>query len=81
MYLHTGRCPGIEEMRVRRDEVQHQIQHEEEEKSKLQQEVAVLTKQLAQLNSSLARKVCPIFTTFPGIFRLWVCPFVWPAYL
>ena len=45
-------------MRVRRDEVQHQIQGEEEEKSRLQQEIAILTKQLAQLNSSLARKVC-----------------------
>ena len=51
-------------MRVRRDEVQHQIQHEEEEKSKLQQEIAVLTKQLAQLNSSLARKVRSVVTAF-----------------
>ena len=46
-------------MRVRREEVQRQIQAEEEDKARLQQEISVLTKQLAQLNSSLARKVRP----------------------
>ena len=50
----------IEHMRQRREEVQAQIQGEEEEKAKLQQEISVLTKQLAQLNSSLARKVGPL---------------------
>ena len=55
--LRSCGCAGIEDMRVRRDEVQRQIQAEEEDKGRLQQEISVLTKQLAQLNSSLARKV------------------------
>lgn len=44
-------------MRVRREEVQRQIQDEEVEKGKIQQDLAVLTKRLAQINNSLARKV------------------------
>ena len=37
---------GIEDMRVRREEVQRQIQDEEVEKGKIQQDLAVLTKRL-----------------------------------
>ena len=48
---------GIEDMRVRREEVQRQIQDEEVEKGKIQQDLAVLTKRLGQINNSLARKV------------------------
>ncbi|KAK9810918.1 hypothetical protein WJX73_008364 [Symbiochloris irregularis] len=47
----------IEDMRVRREEVQRQIQDEEVEKGKIQQDLAVLTKRLGQINNSLARKV------------------------
>ena len=46
-------------MRVRREEVQRQIQDEEVEKGKIQQDLAVLTKRLGQINNSLARKVRP----------------------
>ena len=44
-------------MREKREEVQKQIRDEEAEKSKLQQDLQVLTKRLAHINDALARKV------------------------
>lgn len=48
---------GIEDLREKREEVQKQIRDEEAEKSKLQQDLQVLTKRLAHINDALARKV------------------------
>jgi hypothetical protein len=36
-----------------------QVQREEEEKTKIQNDLTVLTKRLAQINDSIARKVRP----------------------
>lgn len=49
--------PGIEELREKRDEIQLQIAEEEAEKNKIQQDLQLLTKRLAHVNDSLARKV------------------------
>jgi Sjoegren syndrome nuclear autoantigen 1 len=49
--------PGIEELREKRDEIQLQIAEEESEKNKIQQDLQLLTKRLAHVNDSLARKV------------------------
>eukprot|EP00884_Botryococcus_braunii_P017604 jgi/Botrbrau1/4527/Bobra.60_2s0017.1 len=49
------RC--IEELREKRDEIQLQIAEEEAEKNKIQQDLQVLTKRLAHVNDSLARKM------------------------
>lgn len=59
---------------MRREEVQRQIQDEEVEKGKIQQDLAVLTKRLAQINNSLARKVrvrmCACVCACVGVY-LW----------
>ncbi|KAL3159635.1 DCC-interacting protein 13-beta [Trebouxia sp. C0009 RCD-2024] len=47
----------IEDLREKREEVQKQIRDEEAEKSKLQQDLQVLTKRLAHINDALARKI------------------------
>lgn len=46
----------IEDLREKRDEINRQIMKEEEEKSKIQNDLAVLTKRLSHLNDSIARK-------------------------
>ena len=48
---------GIEDLREKREEIQRQVVKEEEEKAKIQQDLAVLNKRLSQLNDSVARKV------------------------
>lgn len=48
---------GIEDLREKREEVGKQIREEEVEKAKVQQDLQVLTKRLAHINDSLARKV------------------------
>lgn len=48
---------GIEDLREKREEVSKQIKMEEEEKVKIQNDLQVLTKRLAAINDTLARKV------------------------
>lgn len=47
----------IEDLREKREEIQRQVVKEEEEKAKIQSDLAVLNKRLAQLNDSIARKL------------------------
>ncbi|KAK9811803.1 hypothetical protein WJX72_010370 [[Myrmecia] bisecta] len=47
----------IEDLRDKREEVQKQLQEEEIEKQKLQQDLQTLTKRLAHIDDSIARKV------------------------
>ncbi|KAK9822486.1 hypothetical protein WJX81_001071 [Elliptochloris bilobata] len=47
----------IEELREKREALQVQIRDEELEKSKIQQDLQVLTKRLSHINESLQRKV------------------------
>ena len=47
----------IEDLREKREELNRQILHEEEEKMKIQKELAILTDRLQRLNESLVRKV------------------------
>lgn len=46
----------IEDLRHKREELNRQIQKEEDDKSKIQKEVAVLTDRLQKINESLVRK-------------------------
>ena len=48
---------GIEELCSKRDELSRQIQQEEEEKTRLQHDVRVLTEKLSRVNESLARRL------------------------
>lgn len=48
---------GIEELRLRRDEVTRQIIKEEEEKNRIQNELRVLSEKLNRLNDGLSRKL------------------------
>jgi len=50
-------CAGIEDLCTKRDELQHEITDEEEEKRKIQNDIRQLTDKLAKLNESLSRKV------------------------
>ncbi|XP_006001486.1 Sjoegren syndrome nuclear autoantigen 1 [Latimeria chalumnae] len=47
----------IEDLCAKRDELNKQILQEEEEKSKLQNDIRILTEKLARVNESLARKM------------------------
>ncbi|XP_075246557.1 LOW QUALITY PROTEIN: microtubule nucleation factor SSNA1-like [Convolutriloba macropyga] len=47
----------IEELCTKRDELQKQILVEEEEKSKLQNDIRLLSEKLAKLNEGLAKKI------------------------
>ncbi|XP_063717227.1 microtubule nucleation factor SSNA1-like [Symsagittifera roscoffensis] len=47
----------IEELCTKRDELQKQIVSEEEEKSKLQNDIRLLSEKLAKLNEGLAKKI------------------------
>ena len=49
------RC--IEELCTKRDELQKQILVEDEEKSKLQNDLRLLSEKLAKLNESFAKKI------------------------
>lgn len=46
----------IEDLREKREEVNKQILKEEEEKAKIQKDLAILTERLSKLNESLQRK-------------------------
>ena len=48
---------GIEDLREKREEINEQITLEEDEKSKVQGDLTVLSKRLTTLNDSIARKV------------------------
>ncbi|KAL0107553.1 hypothetical protein PUN28_014698 [Cardiocondyla obscurior] len=47
----------LEEMKVRRSDLQAQIESQEEEKNNLQQEIEKMSCKLTQLNDSLAKKI------------------------
>lgn len=47
----------IEDLREKRDEILKSIKEDENEKGKIQQDLQTLTKRLAQVNDSLARKM------------------------
>lgn len=47
----------IEDLREKREQILKQIQDEENEKAKIQQELAALTQRLARINESLTKKV------------------------
>jgi len=49
------RC--IEDLREKRLEIDRQIREDEQEKAKIQNDIQVLSRRLAQLNESLARKI------------------------
>jgi Sjoegren syndrome nuclear autoantigen 1 len=48
---------GIEDLREKREEILKQLREDESEKAKIQQDLQLLTKRLAQVNDSIARKV------------------------
>ncbi|XP_018048871.1 PREDICTED: Sjoegren syndrome nuclear autoantigen 1 homolog isoform X1 [Atta colombica] len=48
---------GLEEMKVRRFELQSQIESQEEEKNNLQREIEKMSCKLTQLNDSLAKRI------------------------
>ena len=48
---------GIEDLCTKRDELQKQIINEEEEKSKIQNDIRILSERLAKINESLAKKI------------------------
>jgi Sjoegren syndrome nuclear autoantigen 1 len=47
----------LEDLRDKREEINKQVLREEEEKAKIQNDLTVLTKRLAQINDAIARKV------------------------
>ncbi|CAG9465580.1 unnamed protein product [Pedinophyceae sp. YPF-701] len=49
------RC--IEDLREKRGEIDRQVREDEQEKGKIQNDIQVLSRRLAQLNEALARKV------------------------
>lgn len=65
MHMHARPCTctcawggtGIEDLREKRDEILKQLREDDAEKAKITQELQILTKRLAQVNESIARKV------------------------
>ena len=57
LYSQLNPLSGIEDLCTKRDELQKQILSEEEEKTKIQNDVRILTERLAKINESLARKI------------------------
>ena len=51
--------PGIEDLREKREEILKTLREDDAEKAKIQQDLQLLTKRLAQVNDSIARKVGP----------------------
>lgn len=45
-------------MREKRDEIVKQLKDDEQEKAKIQADLTALTKRLALVNDSIAKKVC-----------------------
>ncbi|XP_011049806.1 PREDICTED: Sjoegren syndrome nuclear autoantigen 1 homolog isoform X2 [Acromyrmex echinatior] len=50
-------CKRLEEMKVRRFELQAQIESQEEEKNNLQREIEKMSCKLTQLNDSLTKRI------------------------
>ena len=48
---------GIDDLATRRDELQKEVVRDEEEKSRLQNDIRVLSERLSKLNETLARKI------------------------
>lgn len=48
---------GLEEMKLKRSELQSQIEAQEEEKNNLQREIEKMSCKLTQLNDSLAKRI------------------------
>ena len=48
---------GIEDLCTKRDELHKQILIEEEEKSKIQNDIRILTERLSKINEGLAKKI------------------------
>ncbi|KYN12628.1 Sjoegren syndrome nuclear autoantigen 1 like protein [Trachymyrmex cornetzi] len=57
LLLHNPNIEGLEEMKVRRFELQAQIESQEEEKNNLQREIEKMSCKLTQLNDSLAKRI------------------------
>lgn len=57
MYFFLFNFLGIEDLCTKRDELQKQILNEEEEKSKIQNDIRILSERLAKINESLAKKI------------------------
>ena len=47
----------IEDLREKREEINRQILHDEDEKAKIQRDLSVLTDRLSKINETLTRKV------------------------
>jgi len=58
----------LEDLRDKREEINKQVMREEEEKTKIQNDLTVLTKRLAQINDSIARKVSGRMSFYSGDF-------------
>lgn len=54
---------GIEDLREKREEIIKQLREDDAEKAKITQDLQILTKRLAQVNESIARKVCLVLFT------------------
>ena len=48
---------GIEDLREKREEINRQLGSDEQEKAKIQNDLAILTRRLAHLNEKLSRQV------------------------
>ena len=57
MRVHNCTLSGIEDLREKREEILKQLREDDAEKAKIQQDLQLLTKRLAQVNDSIARKV------------------------
>lgn len=49
--------PGIEDLREKREEINRQLSSDEQEKAKIQNDLAILTRRLAHLNEKLSRQI------------------------
>lgn len=63
---------GIDDLREKREEILKQLREDESEKAKITQELQILTRRLAQVNESIARKVSCARTP-PSM----LCPWAW----
>ena len=62
-HVHALGPAGIDDLREKREEIVKTLKEDEQEKSKIQADLQLLTKRLAQVNDSIARKVCRRWTT------------------
>lgn len=75
---------GIEDLCSKRDELHRQTIVEEEEKSRVQNDIRILTERLAKVNESLAKKMAQrnefdktIAETEAAYMKVWQCLFTW----